>query len=294
MAARLEAAPERAERGAAVLVGKAADEGVQRIGIGPDYVPDIGDALEPAFDLERIGPGLGEVLQAMDEVEVLQGKQGLIPDQHPAAGILQVVQRPAGLHAGPAVRAPACQMLREIALPAIAHAESPVDKAFQFGIDGRPDGADLFQGQFPLQDEPAIAEALGETRLLRRADGALGGGMEDHPFRSEPRHGRILHDQRVHAGFLQFLQQPPGLRNLLLVHQRIESHVDADAEPVRIVTKPADVRHGVPGRLPRPEGRSGEIDGIGPAVDGRDADVRRPGGGQEFEISPLRLRLRSK
>ncbi len=51
----------------------------------------------------------------------------------------------------------------------------------------------------------------------------------------------------------------------------------------------ADIR-----RLPRPEGRAGDIHGIGPAVDCRDADVRRPGGSEEFEISPLRLRLRSK
>ena len=103
-----------------------------------------------------------------------------------------------------------------------------------------------------------------------------------------------LHDQGVHTGILQFLQQPPGLRNLLLVHQRIESHVDADAEPVRIITQPADVRHGIARRLPRPEGRPGDIDGIGPAVDGCDADVRRPGGGEEFEIPSHRLRLRSE
>ena len=169
-----------------------------------------------------------------------------------------------------------------------------MDEAFQFGIDGLPDGTDLRQGQFPFQHEPAIAEALGETRLLRRADSALGGGVEDHPLRSEPRHGRVLDDQRVHAGVLQFLQQPPGLRDLLLVHQRVESHIDAGAEPVRIAAQPADVRYGVPRRLPRPEGRAGDIHGIGPAVDGRDADVRRPGGSEEFEISPLRLRLRSK
>ena len=49
---RLEAAPDRSERGPAVFAGIAADQGVQRIGISPDNVPDIGDAFEPAFDLE--------------------------------------------------------------------------------------------------------------------------------------------------------------------------------------------------------------------------------------------------
>ena len=219
----------------------------------------------------------------MDEIEVLQGKQGLVPREHPAGGVFQVVERPAGLDTGPAVCAPARQMLRQVALTAVAHAEGAMDKAFQFGVDSFPDGADLRQGQFPVQHEPAVAEALGETRFLRRADGALGGGMEDHPFRSEPRYGRILHDQRVHAGRLQFLQQLPGLRNLLLVNQGIEGHIDPDAEPMRVIAQPADIRHGIAGRLPRPEGRAGDVHGIGPAVDSRDADVRRPGGGEEFE-----------
>ena len=158
-----------------------------------------------------------------------------------------------------------------------------MDEAFQFGIDSSPDGTDLFQGKLPLQHEPSIAQAFGETCLLRGTDGALGGGMENHPFRSEPGDGGILYNQRIHTGFLQFLQQPPGLRNLLLIHQRIESHVDTDAEAMRIIAQPADIRHRIPCRLPRAEGRTGDIDGIGPAVNGRDADIRRPGGREEFQ-----------
>ena len=158
-----------------------------------------------------------------------------------------------------------------------------MDEDLQFGVHGLPDGADLVQGQCPLQHEPAVTEALGEPGFLRRPDGALGGSVEDHPFRSEPRHGRILHDQGVHTGLLQFLQQPPCLGDFLLIDQRIERHVDACAEPVRMIAKPADVLHRIAGRLPRPEGGPGDIDGIGPAVDGCDADVRRPGGSQEFQ-----------
>ena len=289
-----ETAPDRPERGATVFVGMAADQGVQRIGIGPDNVPDVGLALETTFDLERIGASLGEVFQAMDEVEILQGQEGPVPSQHLAIGVLQIIERPAGLDAGAAVRAAAGQMFGQIALSAVADAQGPVDKAFQFSIHGIADGTDLRKRQFPLQHEPTVAQAFGKACFLRRSDGALGGGVKDHPFRGEPRHGRVLHDQGVYAGLLQFPQQPSRLRNLFLVHQRIESHIDADTELVCIFAQPGDILHGIARRLARPESRTGDIDGIGSAVDGRDADVRRTGGSQELKISPLRLRLRSK
>ena len=51
---------------------------------------------------------------------------------------------------------------------------------------------------------------------------------------------------------------------------------------MRILAKPADVLHRIAGRLPGPEGRACDIDGIGPAVDGGDADIGRTGGGEEF------------
>ena len=163
-----------------------------------------------------------------------------------------------------------------------------MDKDLQFSPYGLPDGADLLQREFPLQHQPPIAQAFRETRLFRRTDGALGGGMEDHPFRSQPGHGRILDDEGVHAGIGEFLQKPPGLRDLLLIDQGVESHVDPGAEPVRIGAQFPDVLHRIPRRLARPEGRAGDIHGIGAAVDGGPADFRRAGGGEEFEISRSR------
>ena len=80
-----------------------------------------------------------------------------------------------------------------------------MDKDFQLGVDSVPDGADLLQRELPFQDEPAVAQALGETGLFRRADGALGGGVKDHSLGGEARYGRVLNDQGVHPGFLQFL-----------------------------------------------------------------------------------------
>ena len=158
-----------------------------------------------------------------------------------------------------------------------------MDEALQFRIDGFPDGTDLLQGQFPLQDEPSIAEAFGETGLLRSPDGALGRGMEDHPFRSKPRHGRILDDEGVHPGLLQLLKEPADFRNFFLIDKGIHRHIDPNAETMRIPAQAGDIFDAVPGRLPGAKGRSGDIDGIRPAVDGCDADVRRPGGRKEFE-----------
>ena len=158
-----------------------------------------------------------------------------------------------------------------------------MDKDFQFGIDGVPDGTDLLQREFPLQHEPSVAQAFGEAGLLRGADGTLGGGVKDHSLRGEPRHGRVLDDQGVHPGLLQFLQQTPGLRNLFLIDQGIERHIDTGTETMCVVAQPADVLHRISGRLPGPEGRTGDIDGIGPAVDGGHADIGRTGGSEEFE-----------
>ena len=169
-----------------------------------------------------------------------------------------------------------------------------MDEDFQFGIDSPPDGADLLQREFPLQHQPPVAQAFRETGLFRRADGALGGGMEDHPFRGQPGHGRVLDDEGIHPGIGEFPQEPPGLGDFLLIDQRIECHVDPGAEPVRIGAEFPDVLHRIPRRLARPEGRTGDIHGIGAAVDGGPGDFRRAGGGEEFEISRLRLRLRSK
>jgi hypothetical protein len=220
--------------------------------------------------------------------------QRLVPREHLAVSVLQVIERTTGLDAGAAVGAAAGQMLRQVALAAVADAQGAMDKDFQFGIDSVPDGADLLQREFPLQDETAVTQALGETGLFRRADGALGGGVKDHSLGGQPRHGRVLDNQGVHPGILQSLQQTPGLRNLLLIDQGIERHINTNAETVRVLAEPADVLHRVAGRLPGPEGRAGDIDGIGPAVDGGNADIGRTGRGEEFEISPLRLRLHSR
>ena len=80
----------------------------------------------------------------MDEVEILQREQRFVPGQDPPGSVFQVIERPAGLDTGSAIRAPASQVLRQVALAAVAHAKGPVDEAFQFGIDSSPDGTDLF------------------------------------------------------------------------------------------------------------------------------------------------------
>ncbi len=284
---RRKTAPDRPEGSPAIPVRITPAQGVQRLGIGPDDIPDIGDALEAAFDLEGIGPGPGQILQAVDQVEILQRQQRLVPGQDTPVPVFQVIERPAGLDTGTPVGAPAGQVLRQVALAAVTDAKGPMDKDFQFGIDGLPDGADLLQREFPLQHQPPVAQAFRETGLFRRTDSALGGGMEDHPFRGQPGHGRILDDEGVHPGIGKFLQEPPGLRDFLLINQGIEGYVDPGAEPVRIGTQLPDVLHRIPRRLARPEGRAGDIYGIGTAVDGGPADFRRTGGGEEFEGTQL-------
>jgi hypothetical protein len=49
-----------------------------------------------------------------------------------------------------------------------------------------------------------------------------------------------------------------------------------------VLAQPGDIFHGIAGRLPGPEGRAGNINGIGPAVNGCKADVYVSGWSQQF------------
>ena len=88
----------------------------------------------------------------MQELVIFQGKDGLVAQQDLAAGILQVIEAAAGLGAFAPVGTPAGEVLRQIALPAVADAEGTVHEELDFGLHGRTDAADLFQGQLAFQD----------------------------------------------------------------------------------------------------------------------------------------------
>ena len=160
-------------------------------------------------------------------------------------------------------------------------------KEFQLRIHGLADGADLFQGEFPLQHQPAEAQALQSASLLRSADGTLGGGVHDEGI-AHGKHRRILHNQGVHPGFLQRMDQFLRLRNLLFLQKGVHRGIDAGAEAMGIRAEPLNVFHRISGGLPGSKGRSCDINGIGPAVYGCKADVYVPGWSQQFQRLQIR------
>ena len=97
-------------------------------------------------------------------------------------------------------------------------------------------------------------------------------------FTGHFQHGRILDNECIHAGFCQVIYQSLRFRQFFLIYYGIHRCVNTDAKAVGIFTQPGYIFHRVSGGLPGPEGGSCNIYGIGPAVYGRDANFRRPGG----------------
>ena len=64
------------------------------------------------------------------------------------------------------------------------------------------------------------------------------------------------------------------------------------AETVRILAQACDIFDGIAGCLPCPEGRTGNVNGIGPAVDGCEADVYISGRSQQFQCFQMLQRLK--
>ena len=272
------------EGGTGITVRITDRQRIQGFRIGPDHIADIRFVFQPALYLEGADAGLGQFLQPVDEPVVFQGQQGLVAYQHLPRGILQVVQAAAGLGAGSPVGAPAGEVLRQIALSAVTHAQRSVNEDFDLRMDGLADGADLRQGKFPLQHQPAKAQAFQAPGLVGRPDGALGRGVH-HQFITHREHGGVLHDQGVHAGLFQGLDQLPCPGKFFFLQKCIHRGENTDPEAMGVGTQAGDVLHGIAGGLTGPERRAGDVHGIGPAVDGRDADFRRPGRSQQFQGS---------
>ena len=213
-----EAFGDAAERGAAVAFRMAGDQVVQRHGIGPHGVADIGKALEPALDLERAGAGFGEVFQAVEEVEIPQRQQGLVADEDLAGGVREVIAGPAGLDAGAAVGAASVDILREITVPAVTDAEGAVDETFDLAADGLADGADLIERQLPLRHEAGEAEPFEEGGPFRGPDGALRRRVQGQgKVLAELQQGEILDDQGIDARPGEGMDQRPRLLQFLII-----------------------------------------------------------------------------
>ena len=149
-------------------------------------------------------------------------------------------------------------------------------------MDCLADRFDLLQGQFPFEDQAAKTKALQSFCFLRGPEGALGGCMHDYAV-AHFQYGRVLHDEGIYAGLFECFHQLAGLGDFLGLQQRIDRRIDVHTVAVRIFAQPCDIFNGIAGRLPGTESGPCDIDGIGPAVNGCDADVRRTRGCKQFQ-----------
>ena len=247
---------------------------VQGLAVGPDDIPDVGDVLEPALYLEGGGSRPGQLFQPVQEGEVLEGENGFVAQQDIAGGVLHVVAGAAGLDTAAAVGAPAGEVLAQVALAAVAHAEGSVYEALNLALgDGFGYLPDLLQAQLPGQDQLVEAQGGQPAGLFRCSDVALGGGVQLYLRDAHPQESEVLDYEGIASGFHGTEYAAAGFLQLVLEDDGVEGQIDPGAESVSVVRQYGDVSEGVARRLACPEGRSGYIHGIGTAVDGRDADV---------------------
>ena len=220
----------------------------------------------------------------MEEVEIPQRQQGLVPDEDLAGRVHEIIAGAAGLDAGAAVGAAAVDVFGQIAVSAVADAEGAVDEAFDLAADGPPDGADFRQRQLPLGNDAGEAEAFEKGGPLRCPDGALCRGVQrQRKVLAQLQQGEILDNQGVDARRGQLMYQLPGLLQLTVIEDGIDRDEDARAVAVGIGAQRPDILHAVPGGLPGPERRACDIHRIGTAVDGCDADGKVSCRRKQFE-----------
>ena len=136
--------------------------------------------------------------------------------------------------------------------------------------------------QFARQHDLREADLGQEARLLRRADVALGRGVQVDGRQVEFQQAHVLHDQRIDPGVVALLDQRARRLQLVVVQDGVERDVDAGVEAVRELDQCGDLAHRVAGLVARPEGRAADVHRIGAVQDGLAADLGRLGRGEQF------------
>ena len=207
----------------------------------------------------------------------------MLAAQNPPAGrIFQIVAQAARLAALAPVSAARRHRTRQVALPAVPHADRAVDETLDLGGRRTADRTDFVERQRPFQNHTCKARTRQKDRVVRRADRRLRRGVQFDGQRHTPQ-GHILHDERVDTRRNQLAGLPFGGGEFVVVKQRIERGVHPHAVEVCILYRPADVVDGVRGRMARTEPRTADIDRIGAGIDGRNRRSVVPRRGQQFE-----------
>ena len=178
-------------------------------------------------------------------------------------------------------------------MSAVADTKGAMDEEFQLAADSIADGFDLFEGKLSFQDKPGCPKTLVELCLFRCPDSALCRGMHLDVILSAAKnlkHRQILGDDSIDSRLSRFSKQPFCVRKLVIIKDGVECQEYPRSKEVGIFTKPSDILHGVACVLAGTERRSGDIHGIGTAVDCCDADVSVSCRSKKFEVRHYLLR----
>ena len=259
------------------------EKGVEQRAVMRGDVLDVGQILEPAFDLERADAGFDQGAQIGALVVVLHRQQMLFMRDDAALRIGQGVGQTAGLRAFAAVGAASGMGMADVALAAVAYAQRAMDEEFERAIRCRGYFADLRQGHFARQDDLRKPDVLQKARLGRIADVGLGAGMQLDGRQFEFEQAHVLDDQGVGPGLVHLPGHAPRRLDLVVVQQGVERDEHPRPVTMRELDQPRDVFDAVAGVGAGAEGRAADIDRIGAVQDRLDAEVGILGGGEQFE-----------
>ncbi len=246
------------------------------------HILHIRNILQAPLYFQRRSPRIQQLLQMFPLVHILQRQQILIPFNHSTLRILQVKLQATELRTLPPVRTPAKAMLRRIALTAIAHTQSTMDKHLQRHLHHPVNLTNLLQRQLPGQHHLRKALPRQETHLLRRTIIHLRTRMQLYRRQMQPFKRHILHNQSIHPRTIQLPRLRLRLRQLFIRKNCIHSHIHLRPEDVRKARQLRDILERIARRSPRPETRRADINGIGTVAYSLDAAFQILGRSQEF------------
>ena len=169
-----------APRGSAVLVGVAADDGIQALAVGGHDISDVRLILQSALNLQRRGTSFYQLFQVVYLAEVFQRQQVALVFPFTALAVNQIELHAAELCTLAAIGRTAEAILRGIAQSAIADAQGTMHKNLQLDIGhGLMDGGNLWNRQFAGQHHTPETQRAQPAHLRRRAIVGLGGSMKD-------------------------------------------------------------------------------------------------------------------
>ena len=218
----------RAERRTPELVGTALNDGVDLSTIVRRDIAHIVDIFQSAFDFETADACIEHVFDALCAVHIAH-RQLVSSGKHLAVGVDQVEIQSTELGAATAVGRSAETMLRNIATPAVAHAQCAVHKALDGNGHGGGDGAQLAQGEFARNDDLRIAGSLQELGFFGRAGIHLCGGMKRNRGEIHLEQGQILCDKGIDTGFVELTDHLFGFVQFIVIENGVERDVDAGA-----------------------------------------------------------------